>query len=257
MQPSRVVHPGVMSQSNSDGPRSARERLQDQRKKEQASAKRLRWLKVGGVMIFVLGVGALVGVSIGVNGADDGEKIVARPVNTGAADAPATLTVWEDFRCPACKQFEDTFRETINTLRDEDKLRVEYRFATIIDGNLGGTGSKEAANAALCAHDLNKFVPYHDVLYKNQPPEREDAFSDRGHLIELAQKVPGLDSVAFEKCVRSNEKAGRVHKMAEAFLDSGYNSTPTVLLDGKKIYPSPDGEPLTPQKLQQMVENKQ
>jgi protein-disulfide isomerase len=246
-----------MSQSNSDGPRSARERLRDQRERDEASAKRLRWLKIGGAAIFVLSVGALVGVSIGVNGEDDGEKTVARPVDTGAADAPVTMTVWEDFRCPACGQFENTFRDTVNTLREEGKLRVEYRFATIIDGNLGGTGSKFAANAALCAEKEDKFVPYHDVLYENQPPEEKDRFSDKGYLVELAGKVPAADSVDFEKCVESNEEAGRVHKMAEAFLDTGYGTTPTVLLDGEQVYGGPDHRQLTPEELKKRVESKQ
>lgn len=243
-----------MSQSNSDGPRSARERLQDERQRDEASAKRLRWLKIGGVLIFVAGVGALVGVNVTVG---KQTSIPARPVETGAGDAPVTMTVWEDFRCPACGQFEKTFRGTINDLRDHGKLGVDYQLVTIIDDNMGGTGSKQAANAALCAHKMNHFVGYHDVLYKNQPPEDQDKFARNGYLIELAGKVPALSSPEFESCVRSGEMDGRVKKMVKGFQQSGYDSTPTVLLDGKQIYPPQDGKKLTPQRLRKMVESKQ
>lgn len=243
-----------MSENNSDGPRSARERLQDQRQRDEASAKRLRWLKIGGVLIFVAGVGALVGVNVGV-GKDTSKT--ARPVTTGAGDAPVTMTVWEDFRCPACGQFENAFRSTVNDLRDQDKLGVDYQLVTIIDDNMGGTGSKKAANAALCAHKMNHFVGYHDVLYRNQPPEDQDKFAGNGYLIELAGRVPALSSPEFESCVRSGEMDGRVKKMVKGFRDSGYDSTPTVLLDGKQIYPPKNGEQLTPERLRKMVESRQ
>lgn len=243
-----------MSQSNSDGPRSARERLQEKRERDEASAKRLRWLKIGGALILVGGVGALVAVNVGV-GKDTSKT--ARPVSTGAGNAPVTMTVWEDFRCPACRSFEDTFRDTINDLRDQGKLDVDYQLVTVIDGNMGGTGSKEAANAALCAHKENHFVGYHDVLYRNQPPEDQDKFSHKGHLIELAGKVPALSSPDFEKCVRSDEMDGRVEKMVRGFHNSDYDSTPTVLLDGKQIYPPTGAEQLTPERLRKMVEGRQ
>jgi protein-disulfide isomerase len=243
-----------MSHSNADGPHTARERLQDQRKKDMKAAKRLRWLKIGGVLIFLAGVGALVGVNVGVG--KDTQR-TARPVTTGSGDAPVTLTVWEDFRCPACGQFEKTFRDTINRLRAQGKLDVDYQLVTLIDDSRGGSGSHEAANAALCAHKVNHFVGYHDVLYENQPPEDEDRFADQGHLIELAGKVPGLSSVAFEKCVRSHEEFGRIKKMVKGFHNVGYDSTPTVLLDGERIYPPQNGKQLTPQRLRQMVESRQ
>lgn len=83
----------------------------------------------------------------GLRGTDD----LAIPV--GAPDAPSTLTVWEDFRCPACAQFENAFRDTIHDLERAGQLKVEYHLATIIDGNMGGSGSLHAANAAACAQD--------------------------------------------------------------------------------------------------------
>ncbi len=57
--------------------------------------------------------------------------------------------------------------------------------------------------------------------------------------------------------MRSSEEAGRVEKMVKGFQNSGYDSTPTVLLDGKKIYPARNGRQLTPQRLRQMVESRQ
>ncbi|CAM5294404.1 Thioredoxin-like fold domain-containing protein OS=Streptomyces griseorubiginosus OX=67304 GN=AQJ54_11200 PE=4 SV=1 [Streptomyces griseorubiginosus] len=56
---------------------------------------------------------------------------------------------------------------------------MEYHLATIIDGNMGGTGSRTAANAAAGAQDAGKFPGYHDVLYENQPEETSDDYAEQ------------------------------------------------------------------------------
>lgn len=172
-----------------------------------------------------------------------GKDQLAIPV--GASDAPSTLTVWEDFRCPVCAQFENLFRDTITELEAAGKIKVEYHLATIIDGNMGGSGSLRAANAAACAQDAGKFVPYHNVLYQNQPPEPDDAFGKNSRLIELAGKVEGLDTPAFRSCVEEGKHDSWVVKSNDAFQTGGFRGTPTVLLNGESIFPDKAGEQIT------------
>ncbi|GLW47889.1 membrane protein [Streptomyces sp. NBRC 14336] len=253
-----------MSEKNREGKRTARERLAIEREKQKAAERRRRALIVGASVVCVLGLAAVIGVIAANTGKDDGsdsagpvvapsgaqgEDSLAIPV--GKDEAPSTLVVWEDFRCPACKAFEDAYRSTIHELTDAGQLRVEYRLATIIDGNLGGTGSRNAANAAACAQDVGKFVPYHDVLYQNQPPETDDAFSQNSKLFELAAKVDGLDTPAFRKCVEDGTHNSWVAKSNDAFRSGGFSGTPTVLLNGKNIY---QDQSMTPQKLKQQVQ---
>ncbi|GGT12952.1 DsbA family protein [Streptomyces chromofuscus] len=252
-----------MSENNRDGKRTARERLAVEREKQKAAEKRRRALIVGAAVVGVLGLAAVIGVVAANAGKDDqgsagpvvapsganGEENLAIPV--GKDTAKSTLTVWEDFRCPACQSFEKTYRSTIHELTDAGQLRVEYRLATIIDGNMGGSGSRNAANAAACAQDLGRFTPYHDVLYDNQPPETDDAFSDDAKLIELAGKVDGLNTPAFRTCVEDGTHDGWVDKSNEAFGKGGFTGTPTVLLNGKNIF---QDQTMTPDKLKQQVQ---
>ncbi|MEV5883288.1 thioredoxin domain-containing protein [Streptomyces sp. NPDC052020] len=251
-----------MSEKNRDGKRAARQRLAMEREKQKSAEKRRRALIVGASVVCVLGLAAVIGVIAANAGKDDGdtagpvvapsgaqgEDSLAIPV--GAAGAGSTLTIWEDFRCPACKGFEQTYRSTIHELTDAGQLKVEYRLATIIDGGMGGSGSRKAANAAACAQDAGKFTPYHDVLYDNQPPETDDAFGENGRLIELAGKVDGLDTPAFRRCVEDGTHGSWVDKSNETFRTSDYTGTPTVLLDGRNIY---QDRSMTPAKLKQMV----
>ncbi|MFD8152945.1 DsbA family protein [Streptomyces sp. NPDC001046] len=253
-----------MSEKNREGKRTARERLAVEREKQKSADKRRRALIVGGAVVAVLGLAAVIGVVAANAGKDDGSEAsgpVVVPsgaqgkdglaVPVGKDSAKSTLTVWEDFRCPACKSFETVYRPVIQELTEAGQLKVDYHLVTLIDGNMGGTGSRNAANAAACAQDAGKFAAYHDVLFDNQPQEVDDAYADNGKLIELAGKVDGLDTPAFRKCVEDGTHNSWVAKSHQAFDKGGFSGTPTVLFDGKNIY---QDRTMTPAKLKQMVQ---
>ncbi|MEV1021521.1 thioredoxin domain-containing protein [Streptomyces sp. NPDC050264] len=254
-----------MSEKNREGKRAARDRLAEEREKQRAAEKRRRTLIVGAAVVCVLGLAAVIGV-VAANSGDDssgstsgsaaapkgaaGKDDLAIPV--GKDSAKSTLTVWEDFRCPACKSFEDGFRSTIHELTDAGQLKAEYHTVTLIDSNMGGSGSLHAGNAAACAQDAGKFTEYHDVLYENQPKETDDTFADNGKLIDLAGKVDGLVTDSFKSCVNDGKHDGWIQKSYKAFQDAGHSGTPTVLLNGKNIM---NDQTMTPAKLKQMVQD--
>ncbi|MET9446392.1 DsbA family protein [Streptomyces cinerochromogenes] len=252
-----------MSEKNRDGKRTARERLAVEREKQKAAERRRRALIVGASVVCVLGLAAVIGVLAANAGKDKGSSAGPAVAPSGAQgkdslavpvgkdDAKSTLTVWEDFRCPACQAFEVAYRPTLHELTDAGKLRIEYHLVRLIDGNLGGSGSLRAANAAACAQNAGKFREYHDVLYANQPKETDDAFANNDKLIELAGKVKGLDTPAFRTCVKDGTHDSWVDKSNQAFRTGGLTGTPTVLLGGKNIY---QDQTMTPAKLKQMVE---
>jgi protein-disulfide isomerase len=257
-----------VSQRKRDGQRSAREALKEQRAKEQNQVKRKRTLIVAGSVVAVLAVGAVIGVAVAGNrGGGTGRSDSAGPVSApqgavgkdslaipvGAAGAPSTLTVYEDFRCPACDAFEKTFTPTLHSLEDSGQLRTEYHLVTLIDGNLGGTGSLNSANAAACAQDQGRFRGYHDVLYNNQPPEQDDRFAGKNTLLQLAGKVNGLTTPAFTACVNNGTHNSWVKKSDTAFNSSGFSSTPTVLLNGKSVFGG-QSPALTPDSLKRLVQ---
>jgi protein-disulfide isomerase len=254
-----------VSEKNREGKRTARERLAVEREKQKAGEKRRRVLVVGAAVVGVLGLAAGIGVVAANAGKDDGGEsagpVVAPSgaqgkdglaIPAGKESATSRLTVWEDFRCPACKGFEQAYRSTIHELTAAGQLKVDYRLATIIDGNMGGTGSRTAANAAACAQTAGKFTAYHDVLFDNQPQEADDAFADHAKLLDLAGEVDGLDTAGFRTCVRDGKHDSWVTKSNEAFSEGGFSGTPTVLLNGKNIY---QDQTMTPAKLKQMVQD--
>ncbi|MCX5196734.1 DsbA family protein [Streptomyces sp. NBC_00249] len=246
--------------------RSARERLQLERERQKTRDKRRRTLVVSAAVVGVLGLAAVVGL-IAANAGSGSKSDKAGPVvapsgatgkdalaiQTGKGEAKSQLTVWEDFRCPACKSFETNYKDTIHELEAKGLLKTDYHIVTLIDGNMGGTGSLKAANAAACAQDAGKFTAYHDVLFQNQPQETDDAYGKNAKLLELATQVDGLDTPAFRSCVEDGTHNSWVGKSQDAFKAGKFRGTPTVLLDGKDIF-ADQADPLTPQKLKAKVE---
>lgn len=235
---------------------SARERLREDRAREQAAKKRMRTLKVGIAVVGVLATVGLVGVLATQGGGESEDaagKPAVKPITEGRASAPVTLSIYEDFRCPGCAQFEQGFKDTIGELREAGKVKVDYHLVSIVDRQDNGSGSANAANAAACAKDAGHFTAYHDTLFANQPTEGGDAFADAKNLIKLAGKVDGLDSSTFRACVNDKTHEDWVTRSSAAFLESGYDATPTLLMDGENL--SADrSSPFTPEMLVNKVE---
>jgi protein-disulfide isomerase len=254
-----------MSTKNDVGKRSARERMQEERAKQEAAARKKRKLAVVLTTLVVIAAAVVIGIAIQ-NGRSSSYNAASQApggtvgntkllIPVGSAAAPSTVTIYEDPRCPACDQFETGMKTTINRLLAQGKIQIQYHIASFIDRHDGGKGSKNAANALACAQNTGRFHDYHDVLYANQPDETNDAWADKSLLIGLAKQVPGLDSPNFEACVNSNSYGSWVTAVQADFDKSGFNSTPTVLLNGTPAYPTYNNQDISPANFTAWVDN--
>lgn len=107
----------------------------------------------------------------------------------GPADAPYRLVVWFDYQCPACRRFE---RE-IDLARDAlgDSLAVIYRHFPLRIHAL----AFEAATAAECAREQNRFPAMHRALLGN--PLNGESLPLKWLVAESG--IP--DSTAFGTCM--------------------------------------------------------
>jgi protein-disulfide isomerase len=231
----------------------ARERAAAAYAEEQGRARRRRQYLIGGIVVVVIAAAVGIGVAVqshtsSVNSAAANGPLVfpTGAVSNGLAipygtdqNAKVTLTVYEDFRCPFCKEAESMFNSIYSADAQAGKIKVEYHIVNLIDQNEGGTGSIQAGNAAACAQGVgnDKFKAYHDILYTNQPDETDDAFSSTSTLISLAKQVPGLDSASFESCVNSGKYQPWVKKNYSALstAENGSVSTPDYLINGTRF----------------------
>jgi protein-disulfide isomerase len=224
----------------------AAERAAAIRKEQEAKERRRRTLTVTAVVVVVLV--AILGIGYAVQSSRDTTGHVgSRPTGVvgkytipyGKASAPVKLTVYEDFMCPFCGQFEAASRSMVQQYVGQGDVQVQYRVIAFLDDSSAGTKySTRAMNAFGVVFD--KAGPqvakrFHDLLFENQPAEGSTGLSDQ-QLVDLAVKagankdeVSGpIKSVAFQQWVKN---------ATDAASKKGVNSTPTVLLDGKELHP--------------------
>lgn len=143
------------------------------------------------------------------------------------------VTIYEDYRCPPCKAVHDQLQPVLSAKLGTGGIQVEYHAVDLVDHSGNGKGSLAAANAASCAFQASKFQPYRDALFAAQPDETDDAFAQPAKLIAVAQTVPGLDSPAFEDCVRAQPYAGSIESTYTAqFASNKMQGVPAVLING-------------------------
>ncbi|MFL6053269.1 MAG: DsbA family protein [Actinoallomurus sp.] len=224
--------------------RSARERLAEERKRQAQKQQRTRALTIAISALAIVALAVIVTVYV-VNKKDkstytgalapatrlsDGGVLMGKP----GIKAPK-LEMFEDFQCPICHEMENTSGNTVKRLAAEGKVNVVYypfwlfqQQAEPIRGN-----SQRAANAALCA-PADKWVQYHDVIYKHQPAEGSKGFSNKD-LIGWAKDL-GFDTPAFEQCVNGLQKQSQLNTITTyAEQTHKVTGTPTVFLDGQSL----------------------
>lgn len=152
----------------------------------------------------------------------------------GPADAPVVIRDFSDFQCPFCRQFATGVKDRIiEQFVSTGQVRFEYRHFIVIDGNVGGSESRRAAEASECAAEQNRFWDYHDMLFANQRGEGNGAYSD-ARLKAFAESL-GLDTEQFNSCY-DTRKYRRVveddEKLARSFRLTG---TPSVLVNDQLV----------------------
>jgi protein-disulfide isomerase len=154
----------------------------------------------------------------------------------GDLTAPVKMDVWEDFQCPACKNYSMNIEpEVITNYVDTGMVFYTYHFYPLIDGGNATGESHRSAMAALCASDQGRFWDYHDILFANWNGENQGSFSD-ARLNEFAQKI-GLNMSTFDQCFHANSYAKFITEDMDSGQTAGVHGTPSVLVNGRLITP--------------------
>jgi protein-disulfide isomerase len=148
---------------------------------------------------------------------------VANNPTRGSADAPVTIVEFSDFRCGFCGRFA---RETLQPLLasyDESEVQFVYRDFVIF-----GQQSYEAALAAECAHDQDKFWEFHDLIFGNQQGLSRDQY------IAWAGDN-GLDVDTFTTCYDSETHREEISTDLAYAQSLGLTGTPTFFINGRAV----------------------
>lgn len=147
------------------------------------------------------------------------------PVSFGPDDAPHTMELFVDFRCPHCAEFEREYGEVIARAEAEGRVRTEVHPLVVIDQS-----SAAAANAFACAAEAGYPRSYFNGLFAS-PSTAWDSDS----LVDLATTVGQDPSPAFQNCVVNNQYGAWVQSQATLATEKNVTGTPTVFVDGELV----------------------
>ncbi|MFZ7088161.1 DsbA family protein [Curtobacterium sp. RRHDQ10] len=259
---------------------AAREHARARREQEQKRRRRNRWFLQGGIGLAVIAVAAIVVVVVAnsVHPAGPGPKNMASdgvllkgtdssitavrtkaikaggtPTPTKQASGVANITIYEDYLCPFCNQFETTNISQIKEWVKNGSATLEiHPFALLDRSSAGSNYSSRATNAAACVanYQPDKFLAVNSAFYAKQPSEGTKGLSD-SEIVSLV-KSAGVTNSAVPSCITSGKFRPWVAAATERTLnDKIPNSsvdkltgTPLVIVNGKQ-YPSSTGSALT------------
>jgi protein-disulfide isomerase len=157
----------------------------------------------------------------------------------GQANAPVSVVVFEDLKCPVCAEFNKAiFPKVIKPAIDEGKIKYTMITLAFIPGSI------PAGNAALCLYkkDKNYFFPFVDYLFQHQGDESKDWATVPTLLSFARNAIPSLSSADQEelsRCISAGTYTSALADnlaIAEKAMPSGVG-TPTIYINGKMVRP--------------------
>lgn len=144
----------------------------------------------------------------------------------GSPDAPVTIVEFSDFQCTYCRKF---WRETLSLIDERyirtGKVRFVYRHLAIL-----GPPSVQAAIASECAHEQERFWPYHDRLFSSA-----GLFAlTTGNLKRYAEELR-LDASRFNACLDTGKPRKKVEQETIIGRMIGMTGTPGFLINGGQL----------------------
>lgn len=160
-------------------------------------------------------------------------------VTLGNPDAPTTVTIYEDFGCPYCRDFEEDHRGLLKDYIQGDEVKVEYNIVSILDPNYPDKYPTRAANfmMSVAHHSPEKWHELQNKLYDDFP---QDTVED-SHFVELAEQagVENLDTITSD--IENETYVEQVSTNTQIALDSGLEGVPTVQVNGQVVDTTEEG----------------
>jgi protein-disulfide isomerase len=216
-----------------------RQRIEDRRREEKLK----RRLTYGGVAAgLILVVAALIIIpSLQKANVSAGDILVPdfkdRPQMDGNAlgdpQAPVVIVDYSDFACSHCADFaEGTEDRIVKEYVASGEVYFVYRSVGTL---LNSPASVQAAEAAYCAGDQEKFWEYHDLLFANQSSLFIDVTADITPQLRKFAEVLELDLDAFQSCLADGKYEDRVAEDERQAREAGVSGTPSFLVNGRLI----------------------
>jgi protein-disulfide isomerase len=142
----------------------------------------------------------------------------------GAANAPATLTVYEDPQCPFCRDWAlETLPSVVQTYVRPGRLKLVYHGVQII-----GPNSQAGLRAIYAAGRQKKLWNLADALYRRQGSENSGWITDA--VISEAAASVGANGAAIRAAAPTAAVTAQLRQAAQQGIADRVQGTPTFVL---------------------------
>lgn len=151
----------------------------------------------------------------------------------GSTSKGVTLVEYGDFQCPACAQYYPLIKQLKTTYAND----VSFRFANfpLVQIHPNAMAGARAGQAAALQ---GKFWEMHDLLYENQTAWSSG--SNPTPFFNQYAKQIGLDTAKFTTDMAKASTLETINADVAEAQSFGADSTPTFVLNGKKLSPNPN-----------------
>jgi protein-disulfide isomerase len=209
------------------------------RREQERKERRRRTLLIVAALAVLVVIGTAVSVYVDRTGkpaAAPQGAVATYAVPAGSSSAPMTVSVYEDFMCPFCGQFEGATRARLQKAIAAGSVQVHYHVLNFLDGKSTTDYSTRAANAYAAVLDdagPKAAKTFHDLLFEHQPQEGSAGLSDKTLLGYAVQA--GASRSAVSAAITGRTYEHWVDNGTSQASKDGVTSTPTVQVDGKKV----------------------
>jgi len=150
----------------------------------------------------------------------------------GDPNAPVTIIEFSDFQCPFCSRF---YSQTLPLLEENyiDTGKIKLVFKDLPLDNLH-PNARTTHIAAECANEQGKFWEYHDILFEKQSQWQNLSPSNLDTTITNFAAGLGMQSTAFQACIKSQEIADEVNDDTLDAASYGATGTPTFFIGNEE-----------------------
>lgn len=164
------------------------------------------------------------------------------------ADGVPNISIFIDYSCPACAQFEEIYSPMFRTWLESGTVTIEYHPISFRDAQTAGTRyATRGANSAACVanYSPDNFFDYSEALLANQPTPPESVSLSDNDIIAIMESVVTENQAEIAQCIRDEDFSQWVEDSTRRAMSTGplpvknaeiplVSGTPTVLVNGKE-----------------------
>ncbi|MBA4543749.1 MULTISPECIES: thioredoxin domain-containing protein [Thermoactinomyces] len=151
----------------------------------------------------------------------------------GSAQAPVKIMEFGDFNCPVCKQFHDViYPQLKKEYIDTGKAQMYFTSLEFL-----GPNSEITSQAAESVYRQNPdaFWKFYDAVYSNQGKEDQNWATPDFIVSLIKQNIPEVNAEQVRKDLQNKTYAQQVRAHNQFAQKLGFNSVPTIFINGKMV----------------------